>query len=136
MLFDLSQKSRYAVAAVLALAQQDQSAPVQIKTICGAKNIPQPYLEQLMTDLKRAGVVQSYRGSQGGYKLAKSPSDISILEILVAIEGDLVWSAGQTGVWDYFWKTAEEGVKKSLSVSIQSLLEANEKIENRVTYAI
>ena len=64
-MLSVSQKLRYGLVALYELALRYHDGPVQIREIAGAHGAPQPYLEQLMGTLKRSGLVQSYRGSQG-----------------------------------------------------------------------
>ena len=85
----LSTKGVYGLSAMyqLFLAKTDQ--PMQIKEISAKAEIPQNYLEQLLILLRQAGLVKSIRGTYGGYILAKNAQEISIKEILIALEGTL-----------------------------------------------
>ncbi|MFH1542640.1 MAG: Rrf2 family transcriptional regulator [bacterium] len=84
-----SVKLKYGLQAVLELAQRYTSSAVQIKDIAKSQKIPIRYLEQLLLILKRRGVVKSTRGKQGGYALARHPSDITVLDVFEAYEGVL-----------------------------------------------
>ena len=84
----ISAKAEYACLAVIALARRGQDAPpVPIREISGAYGIPERYLVQILLQLKGAGLVLSTRGASGGYQLARSPTRISLGEILKAIDG-------------------------------------------------
>jgi Rrf2 family protein len=84
----LSAKSQYACLAMLQLAVDFPSGePVQIRSIAERHGIPQRFLVQILLQLKRAGLVTSTRGSQGGYRLGQSPQEISLAEVLNAIDG-------------------------------------------------
>lgn len=85
----LSTKGVYGLSAMyqLFLAKTDQ--PMQIKEISAKAEIPQNYLEQLLILLRQAGLVKSIRGAYGGYVLAKNAQEISIKEILIALEGNI-----------------------------------------------
>lgn len=84
----VSAKAEYACLAVIALARRGQGAPpVPIREISGAYGIPERYLVQILLQLKGAGLVASTRGASGGYQLARSPTRISLGEILSAIDG-------------------------------------------------
>ncbi|MBC7766068.1 MAG: Rrf2 family transcriptional regulator [Hyphomonadaceae bacterium] len=85
----LSTKGRYGVMAMVNLALYDHEGQVALKQIAEHEGISESYLEQLIAKLRKAGLVQSIRGAQGGYKLAKSPNEISVGEILNALEGIL-----------------------------------------------
>lgn len=86
----LSTKGRYGLRAAVDLALHAQDDPISISTIAAREGLSESYLEQLFAKLKKAGLVQSLRGSNGGYQLAKPASDISVGDILRALEGDMV----------------------------------------------
>lgn len=85
----LSTKGRYGLLAVIDLAVNSEDEAVALSTIAERQSISISYLEQLIAKLKKAGIVNSIRGAQGGYMLAKSPAEISVGDILRALEGDL-----------------------------------------------
>lgn len=82
----LSTRSRYGLRAMYDLAV-NQDGPVSLKSIANRQNISEAYLEQLFASLKRAKLVKSSRGAAGGYELTRETKDISIGEILNALEG-------------------------------------------------
>lgn len=86
----ISQKSKYALRALLALAREKRGQTLQISVIAGRETIPKKFLEQILLELKRAGLVTSRRGQQGGYLLLKHPADIAFSEVLRVTEGPLV----------------------------------------------
>lgn len=86
----LSTRSRYGMNAMFELALRHGSGPASIKDISETQHIPEAYLEQLFIPLKKAGLIVSARGAQGGYTLACEPSEISIGAILRTLEGSLV----------------------------------------------
>ena len=85
----LAQKTRYALRALLYLVEEGQGAPVQLARIAETQRVPPKYLELIMLDLKKAGLVKSARGPKGGYKLARAPEDISFGEIVRSMEGPI-----------------------------------------------
>ncbi len=85
----ISQKAKYALKALVALARAPQGAAVQIRDIALGENIPRKFLEQIMLDMKRAGYVASRRGRAGGYELLKPASAITYGEILRLIDGPI-----------------------------------------------
>lgn len=86
----LSTRGRYGIHAMYDLAQQYASgAPQPIKAIASRKRIPDAYLEQLIAALRKAGLVTSVRGAQGGYILARPPEEITVGQVLRVLEGDL-----------------------------------------------
>lgn len=88
----LSQKARYALRAALHLATKDPNEPQQIADIADAANVPRKFLEQILIELKRRGIVHSLRGRHGGYRLGRAPRDISFAEIIRVIDGPLALS--------------------------------------------
>ncbi len=86
----LSTRSRYGLRAILELAVEYGSKPVQIKTIADRQNISSKYLEQLMAILKSSGLIRSVRGPRGGYLLAKPPQEIKLSHVFSALEGPLI----------------------------------------------
>ena len=89
----ISQKTRYALRALLHLVQsaadQEGRKPVQLATIASSQAIPRKYLELIMLDLKKAGMVQSVRGPGGGYTLAVAPETISFGDVVRHLEGPI-----------------------------------------------
>ncbi|MGC8639607.1 MAG: RrF2 family transcriptional regulator [Isosphaeraceae bacterium] len=84
----ISAKAEYACLAILALARHDQAAsPLRIREISESHAIPERYLVQILLQLKGAGLVASTRGAAGGYRLARTPEEISVADVLVAIDG-------------------------------------------------
>ncbi len=84
-----SVKSEYAVTAVLDVSGHADKGPVHVRSIASRQSIPLRFLEQVMASLKKAGIVDSIRGSQGGYILARDPKAINIAQIIEAIEGPI-----------------------------------------------
>lgn len=86
----LTTKSRYGMNAMYELAIRQGEGPVSLREIAESQLIPEPFLEQLMNKLRKAELVTSVRGAQGGYSLARDASLITVGEILTALEEDLV----------------------------------------------
>ena len=85
----LSQRARYAMKALLYLADHPDRAAVQIGEIAEAQSIPRKFLELILLDLKKAGMVESQRGKAGGYRLSRPSSAISFGEIIRLFDGPL-----------------------------------------------
>ena len=86
----LSTKGRYGIHAMYDLALYGSGdTPQPTKAIAERQNIPEAYLEQLISQLRRSGLVKSVRGAQGGYLLAREPDKISVGEVLRTLEGEL-----------------------------------------------
>jgi Rrf2 family cysteine metabolism transcriptional repressor len=76
--------------AAVDLAMQEGSGPIHAKSIARRQGIPARFLEQVLHAMKKAGLVSSQRGAQGGYVLSRKPSDVSVAEILEALEGPVL----------------------------------------------
>lgn len=82
----LTSKGRYAVTAILDLAFHARSGPVPLPNIAGRQGLSLSYLEQLFTRLRKAGLVESTRGPGGGYTLARAAPEISVAEVIAAVD--------------------------------------------------
>ena len=86
----VSLRATYGIMAAVDLAMHLGTAPVQAKSIARRQAIPARFLEQVLHSMKKAGLVSSLRGAQGGYVLSKKPSEVSIADILEALDGPLL----------------------------------------------
>ena len=84
---NISKKAEYAIRAVITIARHTNNKPMQISEISKKESIPIKFLEQILLNLKNNGILNSKRGANGGYLLAKSKDDISIGMILDIIDG-------------------------------------------------
>lgn len=85
----VSMKGDYGVRALVELAHHYGGGPVQSAVISGRQGIPEPYLDQLLTALRRAGFIRSVRGPQGGHALIRDPRELRLSEAVAALEGSL-----------------------------------------------
>jgi Rrf2 family protein len=85
----LSQKARYALHALIVLAECGGEEPLQIADIAKEARVPRKFLEQILLDLKKRGIVRSLRGRAGGYLIGKAPKDISFADVIRVIDGPL-----------------------------------------------
>jgi Rrf2 family protein len=81
----LTKRGHYSVKALLDLSLQTHGSLASVNAIAQRQNLPAPYLEKLLIELRRANLVVSVRGAQGGYRLARAAADISLGEILTAV---------------------------------------------------
>ena len=138
----LSTKGRYGLRALIDLATYSEIEPVSISSIAARQGISERYLEQLMTLLKKAGLIKSIRGAGGGYKLAKPAGEISVGDILRALEGSLdpVDCAGLPGasgceesggcVTKYVWQKINESINRTVDeMNLEELIRES-KSEN------
>ena len=108
----ITSKSPYAVRALAELARSGGNAPVPIGEIARSRDIPVQFLEGLFATLRRAGILQSQRGVKGGYSFARSPEDVTVLEVVEALEGTLGADAGRQGE---IWAEAVEALRERLA---------------------
>lgn len=134
---ELSCKSEYILLALLELASHYHTQePLQLRQIAQRQSIPNRYLEQLLVNLKRSGLVVSHRGAKGGYFLAKEPASITLLEVMYCIEG-IDQDANQNGcgtgerqVIQKLWREVSQGAQKVLAgYTLQDLVEQSQMIQ-------
>ena len=107
----ITSKSPYALRALAELARVGGSAPVPIGEIARRRNIPVQFLEGMFATLRRAGILHSQRGVKGGYSFARPPEEVTVLDIVEALEGTLeVDTAGD----DTIWSEAVEALREKL----------------------
>ena len=91
----VSTRGDYAARALLSLALHGSDRPTSVKEIAERTGLPQPYLEQILLAVKGAGLVRSKRGVGGGYVLAREPTEITLADILAAVDGPLTTLMGE-----------------------------------------
>lgn len=84
-----STRGRYGVHIMVDLAQHASEGPISLKSVADRQKLSERYLEQLIPELRKAGLVKSIRGSQGGYILAKRPEDILVGDVIRVLEGPI-----------------------------------------------
>lgn len=85
----VSKKGDYGVRALVELAHHYGEGPIQSAQIASAQEVPEPYLDQLLTTLRRAGFIRSVRGPNGGHALVQDPTEMRLSSVMVALEGSL-----------------------------------------------
>jgi Rrf2 family protein len=118
-------KADYAVRAVIELADSSQAAPRKVDEVAQAQGIPVSFLENILTQLRSAGVVRSQRGPEGGYWLAKPAEEVSLAHVIRAVEGPLVGVRGQRPEEIEYVGSAEslQQVWIALRVNLRKVLE-------------
>lgn len=138
----ITTKGRYGLRALIDLAQYSEIEPVSISSIASRQGISERYLEQLMTLLKKAELIKSIRGAGGGYVLAKNIEDISVGDVLRALEGSLepvectayreedsCMAAGGC-VTKYVWQKINESINRTVDeISIKQLVEESKAVK-------
>ncbi len=124
----ISTKSTYGIRAMFELALYYNRGPVSVALISEKGNISEPYLEQLLSKLRRKGLVKSIRGPKGGYILAKKPKKISVGSIVRSLDGDITPIHCFPGKLSKDSKTIDKCVSKvvwkRLKVTVDSLLDS------------
>ena len=136
----ISTKGRYGLRAAIDGAVNGGRQAVPISEIAERQQLSESYLEQLMGKLRKADIVKSVRGAQGGYILAKQPSEISVGDILRSIEGDLrpvdclsfkddrKCSNGEVCATKFVWEKINESINETVdSITLQDILNQNLK---------
>ncbi|MDD4052188.1 MAG: Rrf2 family transcriptional regulator [candidate division Zixibacteria bacterium] len=125
-----SAKAHYGLKAAVYLARQTGKGPIQAKEIAETQNIPVRYLELLLSQMKKARLINSNRGKLGGYRLARPAAAISVFDVIMALEGKVTFvSSHETKDDDLielavadFWKQAETNLVAYLKqTSIEDL---------------
>lgn len=126
----LTTRGHYSVKALLDLSLQPHYGPTSVKAIATRQDLPAPYLEKLLIEMRRAGLVVSLRGAQGGYQLARPPAQISLGQILEAVGESVEPLArhtpddAQAEDWVTFslWHRLHQKLKEALySISLEDL---------------
>ncbi len=120
----VSSKGIYGLAAMHVLSHAPFERTMQIKEIAAMTSISHGYLEQILSALRRAGLVTSVRGASGGYRLARHASDISVLEIIESLEGPLCQTEGNVGasvVLESFWLGINEKVRALFGLKLSEI---------------
>ena len=130
----LSTKGRYGLRALIDLALYSENETVSIQSIARRQNISDRYLEQMMRKLRSAGLIVSVRGAQGGYKLARPANEISVGDVLRALEGSLeaVTCGGEDNscqgadlcVTKFVWERINSSIRDTVdSIKLSQLVE-------------
>ncbi len=130
----ITSKSPYAVRALCELARRGESGPVPIGEIARARDIPVQFLEGLFAALRRAGVLQSQRGVKGGYSFARPAGEVTVLEVVELLEGELNAEAATAGP---IWADAVEAARSVLGgATIAEVAEREARAESAPMYYI
>lgn len=139
----LSTKGRYGLRALIDLGLYSENETVSIASIAARQNISESYLEQLIAKLRKAGLVTSVRGAGGGYKLAKPAAEISVGDILRALEGSLdpvecpglkeesSCGGSQFCVTKYVWQRINDSINQTVDeIKLEQLIEESKNVKD------
>lgn len=137
-MLNVSLKVKYGLSALLYMSQYGGNEPIQTKKIASNCEIPQQFLEQVLVILKKAELVKSFRGSNGGYVINKPLEDIMVYDIIRILEGEKCFTDGYSGcnALKEFWLNVSEDLKALFKVSLKVLLENKQKMEKMLDYHI
>jgi Rrf2 family protein len=121
----ISAKADYAVRASAELASAPDGTPVSAEALAGAQDVPHRFLEAILRDLRREGIVASRRGAGGGYVLARPPASVTVADVVRAVDGPLVYVRDQRpSDLDYTGSAATLGqVWVALRANVRAVLE-------------
>jgi len=133
----MSKKCTYALKAVLALARNSSSTPMTIHHIAEAEDIPPRFLEAILRDLKQNGLTDSVRGKDGGYRLTLPPHELTIGQVVRAVEGP--WfphsSVNNQDVFLQVWSEADKALRDVLDQKdFQTLIAEEDKLRGGGTH--
>ncbi|NLW22352.1 MAG: Rrf2 family transcriptional regulator [Tissierellia bacterium] len=138
----LSTRGRYGLKAMFQLALHYGEGPIPLNTIASEHDLSENYLEQLVSALRKAGLLNSVRGAQGGYMLAKDPKDITVGNILRVLEGDIApadcviddtsgCDKEEGCVTKLVWMRIRDSINEVIdSISLQDMVDEQNKLLN------
>jgi Rrf2 family protein len=133
-----STKTLYAVAALYELGSGPSEKLMKIREIAKEAHVPQNFLEQILLELRKNGILASVKGAHGGYRLAKPLSKIFLREIMEILESDAFNTPCKTGnpALKLFWEEMDEKVKKLFDVPLSELDAYQQRANDTLNYII
>ena len=134
----ISTKTVYAIAALQELGDIEGKEVLKIKEIAAKASIPQNFLEQILLELKKQGLLISIKGAHGGYKLAKDLKDITLKDVVVVLESDILTPIPQPdnkGL-ELFWDDLKTNVSKVFEIPLSELKNYQLKAIDTLNYSI
>lgn len=144
----ISTKGIYALEVVVDLAiNADDENRVSIRSVAERRNLSEKYLERIVSMLRRAGIVKSTRGAYGGYCLSRAPEDITVLDVLMAAEGDLApvqcltkdtdcgidcENCATRSTWNHIWDLLKSAIKDTSIAQIKELAQSKQSVSGGV----
>jgi len=142
----LSTKGEYGVRAMFDIAQRHGEGPISLKSIAERQEISEHYLEQLIAGLRKAGLVKSTRGAQGGYILAREPDEIKVGDIIRVLEGPIApvdcvceeepekCARAETCVTRGIWEKLRDSISSVLdAISLADMVKEAEELKSKET---
>ncbi|MEA3434260.1 MAG: Rrf2 family transcriptional regulator [Campylobacterota bacterium] len=134
----ISTKTIYAVAALHELGSIPEGEVLKIKEIAARASVPQNFLEQILLELKKQGVLRSVKGAYGGYKLAKKLKDITLKDVIIILEADALSEICRTDnpTLKLFWEDIRAGVLNVFDIPLSELKNYQETANQALNYSI
>lgn len=140
----VSHRATYGIMAAVDLAMHGNSEPIQARSIAKRQSIPVRFLEQVLHAMKKAGLVDSIRGAQGGYLLLNPPAELSVADILEALDGPVLHGGGTDGhvqqkresrqqvLLGQVWEQVEQAERAVLeAITIEQLVERQRALDQQ-----
>ena len=134
----ISSKTVYAIAALQQLGEIQENEVLKIKDIAAKAGIPQNFLEQILLELKKQGLLTSVKGAHGGYKLAKELKDITLKDVVEILESDIFTPISQPdnkGL-QFFWDDLRMNVSEVFEIPLSELTNYQLKATQTLNYSI
>lgn len=134
----ISTKTIYAVAALHELGAIQENEVLKIKEIAARAAVPQSFLEQILLELKKQGILLSVKGAHGGYRLAKDLKDITLKDIITILETDAFADLARTDnmALKLFWDDIQQGIMEVFSIPLSELKNYQMKANHALNYSI
>ncbi|MFW9827378.1 MAG: RrF2 family transcriptional regulator [Candidatus Thorarchaeota archaeon] len=133
-----SEKINYGLLALFELAKTSYKEHVTINSIATAHNLKKTYLEKVLLQLKRANLVESIRGAQGGYKLKKLSSKIKVIDIIKALEGpiSIIDYKKNSEILRIYWMKIEEKFNTLFNTTLEDLINQEQILHGKLSFQI
>ena len=134
----ISSKTIYAVAALQELGAIPENEVLKIKEIAANASIPQNFLEQILLELKKQGLLMSIKGAHGGYKFARNLKDITLKDVVLILESDIFSDNYQTEsqALKFFWDDIKQKVAEVFEIPLSELENYQLKADQTLNYSI
>lgn len=134
----ISNKTVYAIAALQELGNIESNELLKIKEIAARANIPQNFLEQILLELKKQGLLTSIKGAYGGYRLALPLNEITLKDVVLILESDIFSDLyhGEDAALKLFWDDIRVAVSSIFEIPLSELKNYKLKASNTLNYSI
>ena len=131
----LPASAEYGLLAAVHLAETHPTGELaKASEIAARRDVPLPYLERLLAQLRASGVIESFRGPGGGHRLARKPAEVSVVDVLEALTGAA--TAPQGGTLEFLWERCQAAVRSALDMPLSDLALEVARSEDVDTYQI